>query len=71
MFINIGNKRVNISAISHYIPKNRYKRTREGSHFIIEMIYIGGEKEEIFFNEEEERDSWMERMDKLAGLREV
>jgi len=63
MFIKLGDKRINISLIKEYKPIR--KTTLSGEYFSIELIFLNDSKEEIhFFNKEDDRNAFLDKLDK-------
>jgi hypothetical protein len=59
MFIQFGDKRINLSLIKQYRPKEN-----NHSHFI-EFTYLDGSKDAVhFFDRKEEMDKYLENLDK-------
>lgn len=63
MFIQFGNRRINISLVKWYKPKD--KSTITGTYYQIEFTLLNGEKDELhFFQDKEDRDKFIEKLDR-------
>lgn len=59
MFVIYGNRRINLLSLQQYKPVDK------SSNYDIELIYLDGSKEELhFFGKKEERDGFIEKLDK-------
>jgi len=63
VFIQLGNRRINISLVKEYKAKD--KSTITGKYYQIELTFLDGSKDEIhFFDKKEERNEFIEKLDK-------
>ncbi|MDD5649104.1 MAG: hypothetical protein PHF86_01615 [Candidatus Nanoarchaeia archaeon] len=58
MFIQYGDRRINLDLVKQYRPKEK------GENYKIEFIYQNGEIEEIyFFQDKDKRDEFLKTLD--------
>ena len=63
MFIQLGDRRINILLIKQYKPKEKSIST--GNSYLIEFTYMDGSKEDIYFYKDaDERDQYLKELDK-------
>jgi hypothetical protein len=63
MIIRYGEARINLATVKQYKPIVTYSNNK--SYYKIELLFLNGEKEELhFFSKKEERDEFIEMMDK-------
>ena len=62
MFIQLGLRRINMSLVKSYGPKD--KNTITGQNYQIELTYLNDTTKEIhFFKEKKKRDEYLELLD--------
>lgn len=65
MFILYADRRINISLVKQYKPIETYSNDLNKSFYKIELMFLNGDKEELyFFDREEERNKFLEKLDK-------
>lgn len=63
MFIQLGDRRINLSLVKQYKPKKKDIST--GVSYLVELTYQDGSKEEIyFFKDEDKRNDFLVELDK-------
>jgi len=59
MFILFGDRRINLELIKQYKPLEK------SSSYLIELIYLDGSKEDLyFFDRKDERNEYLDKLDK-------
>jgi hypothetical protein len=62
MFINFGERRINLSQVRQYKPTEKSVSSR--TSYMIELLYPDGLKEELhFFDSQDKRNEYLEYLD--------
>lgn len=64
MFIQFGDKRINISLVKQYKPVEKFSYGIQNKSYIIEFIFLDGSQEELyFFEKENDRNKYLKILD--------
>ena len=65
MFITFGDRRINLSLVKEYKPISKSQTLGDKKYYLIQLKFIDGSTEEIhFFERKDERDEYLNNLDK-------
>ena len=65
MFITFGDRRINMSLVKEYKPLQKSSTLGEKTYYLIQFKFLDGSTDEIhFFERKDERDEYLNKLDK-------
>lgn len=64
MFIQFGDRRINLSIVKEYKPTSKSSTLGDKKYYLIQFKFLDGSTDEIhFFERKDERDEYLNKLD--------